>query len=283
MRHVLIIGLGYLGQALARHLQAGGWRVTGWVRSEETAGPLREAGFSVHTGDVASAADWSLPLQEITHVVHCASSSQSGPEVYAQVYREGMRQMVAHLPNRRTVFVSSTSVYAQTDGAWVDENSLAEPAVETGKILREAESITQEAGGIVARVGGIYGPGRGVLLKKYLAGEAVIEGDGLRWINQVHRDDIATGIECLLSAGENGAIYNVTDSRPCTYVELYEWLSRTLERPLPPYGPVNAHRKRGLTNKRVRNARLLSLGWIPLYPSFQEGYGSLVTNNQNGK
>ena len=102
----------------------------------------------------------------------------------------GARHLLDAFRPRRTVYTGSTSVYAQTDGAWVDESSPAEPDRETGHILRETEAIVLAAhGGTVARLAGIYGPGRSVLLRKFLASEAVIEGDGLRWLNQIQRDD----------------------------------------------------------------------------------------------
>lgn len=276
MSQILIIGLGYLGMSLARRLQSSGWQVRGWVRSEETAQALRQEGWNVHAGDVANPDDWPHDRDAITHVVHCASSSQSGPEVYAQVYREGIRQALAALPMRRLVFVSSTSVYAQTNGEWVDETSVAEPQVETGRLLREAEDLARSGGGMVARVSAIYGPGRGVLLKKFLQQEAVIEGDGQRWLNQIQRDDIAAALQVLLDRGTLGETYNVSDGAPCTLLAFYEWLASTLDQPLPPRGPIPTQRKRGLTNKRVRADKLRELGWVPHFPDFRSGYRPLL-------
>jgi nucleoside-diphosphate-sugar epimerase len=252
------------------------WQVTGWVRSEESARALQAEGFGLHWGDVANPSDWTLETESYTHVVHCASSSRSGPEVYDQVYRLGMEQVRTFLPRARKIFVSSTSVYGQNDAHWVDETSPAEPIVETGKILRTTENETLAKGGIVARVGGIYGPERGVLLKKFLAGEAVIEGDGTRWINQIHRDDIVSALHHLLVHAGDSEIYNVTDNAPSTYEELYGWLAEKLQCSPPPRGPVQPGRKRGLTNKRVRNEKLRRLGWSPQFPSFREGYTSLL-------
>jgi nucleoside-diphosphate-sugar epimerase len=147
------------------------------------------------------------------------------------------------------------------------EESAAEPDRETGRILREAEDAVLAAGGIVARLAGVYGPGRSVLLKKFLSGEAVIEGDGGRWINQVHRDDIATALLALVQSGEPG-IFNVSDNEPMTQRAVYAWLADHFGRPLPPSGPIPTDRKRGWTSKRVSNARLRALGWAPRYPSF---------------
>ena len=124
---------------------------------------------------------------------------------------------------------------------------------------------------MVVRSSGIYGPGRGVLLEKLRRGEAVIEGDGLRWINQIHRDDLAGAVAQLMEVGEPGAIYNASDDEPVTYLDYYRWCSEFLGVPMPPFGPVNLQRKRGLTNKRVSNAKLRGTGWQPRFPSFREG------------
>jgi nucleoside-diphosphate-sugar epimerase len=156
-------------------------------------------------------------------------------------------------------------------GEVVTEDSPAEPASETSRILREAEETALAVGGIVVRSSGIYGPGRGVLFEKLRRGEAVIPGDGLRWINQIHQRDLVSAVEQVMAAGRPGQIYNASDDTPVTYRDFYAWCSEFLGVPLPPYGPVDPNRKRGLTNKRVSNARLRGLGWRPVYPSFREG------------
>jgi nucleoside-diphosphate-sugar epimerase len=199
-------------------------------------------------------------------VVHCASSGRGGVDAYREVYFEGMRNLLTFAP-ARFLFTSSTSVYAQTDGMVVSEESKAEPTRETGQILRGTEQLVLARNGIVARLAGIYGPGRSVMLKKFFYGEATIEGDGTRWINQVHRDDIAAALFHLIRTGEPG-IFNVADDRPIQQRALYQWLATRYERPLPPSGPADPDRKRGLTNKRVSNAKLRSTGWQPRFPSF---------------
>ena len=168
-------------------------------------------------------------------------------------------------------FVSSTSVYGQTQGEVVTEESPAEPVSDTSRILREAERAALASGTTVVRSSGIYGPNRGVLLEKLRKGEAVIEGDGMRWINQIHQRDLVAALAHLIEAGSPGEIYNATDDTPVTYNDYYTWCSEFLCKPMPPQGPVNVNRKRGLTNKRVSNAKLRATGWQPMYPSFREG------------
>ena len=126
-------------------------------------------------------------------------------------------------------------------------------------------------GGIVARLAGIYGPGRSALLSKFLAGTAIIDSENDRFINQVHRDDIASALFFLLSRKTEGAqIYNVIDDQPILQSECYRWLGQRLNRPLPPIGKPKGPRKRSDSNKRVSNARLRRLGWTARYPTFVE-------------
>jgi nucleoside-diphosphate-sugar epimerase len=141
--------------------------------------------------------------------------------------------------------------------------------------LLTAERQVLAAGGIVARLAGIYGPGRSVILSKFLRGEAVIEDDGERVFNQVHRDDAAAAILhlCRLARADSltafgRALFNVADSTPLTQLETYAALARMFERPPPPHGPRDLTRKRGWTHKRVSNAKLIATGWQPQHASF---------------
>lgn len=270
-RRAVIAGCGFVGLATARALHRAGWEVLGCTHSEDSARALAAEPFSVRAADLTDPAalgalhDW----RECDVVIHCASSGRGGADAYRSVYLQGTRNLLEALAPRALLFTSSTSVYAQNTGEWVTEESLAEPDRETGRILRETEELVLAHGGCIARLAGIYGPARSVLLRKFFSGEAVIEGDGGRWINQVHRDDIATALSLLVEAGATG-VFNVTDDMPLTQREIYEWLAARFERPLPPSGPVDTNRKRGVTSKRVSNARLRALGWTPKYPSFRD-------------
>ena len=173
------------------------------------------------------------------------------------------------------MFTSSTSVYAQTDGSIVTEESPAVPDRETGRLLLEAERVTLDAGGVVARLSGIYGPGRSVILKKFLSGEAVIEEDGRRFLNQIHRDDAARAVFHLATSRATG-VFNVSDSTPLTQLGCYEKLSAMFSRPLPPCGPRDLNRKRGWTHKQVSNAKLRATGWQPEFPSFLTAAGEIA-------
>jgi nucleoside-diphosphate-sugar epimerase len=267
-KRVFVAGCGFVGLSTARLFVRSGWDVAGCTHSAESAAALAGESFSVYACDLGDRAS-VMRLAEhgpFDVVIHCASSGRGGPEQYRRVYFDGAHHLVDVLSPRLLIFTSSTSVYAQTSGEWVTEESPAEPVRETGRILRETEDFVLSRSGAVARIAGIYGPARSVLLGKFLTGEAVIEGDGSRWINQAHRDDIASALFAIATHGESG-IFNIADDEPISQRALYERLAKHFQRPLPPTGPVDSTRKRGWTHKRVSNAKLRALGWQPRFSS----------------
>jgi len=268
----LLIGCGYIGRPLALRLREAGHVISAWVYSTASAESLAFHRFRrIITGSVADPRLWDAVDEDYDFVIHCASSGRGGEVEYEEVFLKGAQMMCAHQPRARKIFVSSTSVYGQTGGEIVTEESPAEPLTVTGRILREAEKVALGSGATVMRSAGIYGPGRGVLFEKFRRGEAVIEGDGLRWINQIHQRDLVAALAHLIETGAPDEIYNATDGTPATYREYYAWCGKFLRQPMPPHGRVNTERKRGLTNKRVSNARLRATGWSPIHPSFREG------------
>jgi nucleoside-diphosphate-sugar epimerase len=274
MPRILIAGCGYIGQAAADLFHAADWAVEGWTRSTESAAGLSAKPYPVRGVDVsrrAQVAECAPATAGFDAVVHCASSSGGDAEMYRQVYLDGARNLLEIFPGSKLLFTSSTSVYAQCDGSWVTEESETKPMRETSHILLEVEKLVLDRGGIVARLAGIYGPGRSALLNKFLAGTAIIDPENDRFVNQVHRDDIAAALFLLLSGAAAGAqIYNVVDDQPILQSECYRWLAHRLNRPLPPIGRSRQERKRGDSNKRVSNAKLRRLGWSPQYPTFAE-------------
>ncbi|MFM8715572.1 MAG: SDR family oxidoreductase [Spartobacteria bacterium] len=273
---IVIAGCGFLGEAAAGFFLEAGWRVLGLCATEESAARLAGRPFPVAVVDISKPirvpAGWESP----DVVVHCASSGRGGADAYRAVYRDGLEHLSNAFAPGRLIFTGSTSVYTQVDGGWVTEDSPAEPDRETGRILLEAEKIALEAGGVVARLAGIYGPGRSVLLKKFLDGSALLEAGGNRWINQIHRDDGALALLRLAQHEEAAGIYNVCDDTPTTQLEIYGWIADYLNRPLPPEGPADLNRKRGWTSKRISNARLRSIGWSLRYPGYRDALAELV-------
>lgn len=269
----IVAGCGFTGLATARLLAANGYGVIGVTHSSESAEKLRAESFPVLRCDISDAHSVNEVLGDqhgADVVIHCASSKRGGSVGdYREVYLRGAQVLSGMLAPRHLIFTSSTSVYSQVTGERVSEESEAEPARETARILRETEEWVLAHGGTVARLSGIYGGCRSVLLRKYLAGEAVIEGDGSRWLNQIHRDDIAAALLQLVKARALG-VFNVSDNCPIQQKELYVWLSAYFGEKLPPSGPVDMNRKRAWTHKQVSNAKMRALGWVPQYASFYD-------------
>lgn len=268
MNRLLLIGAGYLGDAILELFREAGWEAKG--ASLSGGSDL----LACDVGDGASVDD----LPDADAVVHCAASGKGGgEEAYRRVYLEGCRNLVRRFPRARFIYTSSSSVYGQKNGEIVTEESVTLPDRETGRILLAAEDEVLRGGGAVVRLAGLYGPGRSVLKRKFLEGEAVIEEDGRRFINQIHRDDAARAVFHLI-VRENfpsGEVFNVCDSETLTQKGVYEGMAKIFGRELPPSGPRDLNRKRGWTHKSVSNAKLRGTGWEPHYPCFLDAVEEL--------
>jgi nucleoside-diphosphate-sugar epimerase len=280
MPRALIAGCGYLGRALADLLAVDQWDVEGWTMSTNSAQALSRSGHRAQNVDISDQKAVAAREGDFDFVIHCASTRGGDVDRYRRIYLDGARNLLEHLAPSRILFTSSTSVYAQAGGEWVTEESTAEPQHETGKILREAERLVLTNGGIVARLGGIYGPDRSALLQRFLDGRAVLDPENDRFLNQIHRDDAAAGIQLLLELSETaGEIYNVVDNEAILQSDCWRWLAANLNWPLPASGRSTSKRKRGESNKRVSNAKLRAIGWVPQYPTFAAGMEKSVLPN----
>ena len=277
MPRILIAGCGYVGEATADLFHSEGWEVEGWTASVESADRLQQKPYVVRAVDLLDLSIAAAPQEKkFDAVIHCASSRGGGAEDYRRIYLQGAQQLARAFPDALLIFTSSTSVYAQTDGDWVTEQSAADPQRETGRVLRETEEFVLAHAGIVARLAGIYGPGRSALLRKFLSGDAVLDPNSDRFSNQVHRDDIAAALLLLVRRyfraprlqNSHLRIFNVADGNPLSIRQCYEFLAQTLARPVPPTTDAVLPRKRGNSNKRVSSAKLQALGWTPRYPDF---------------
>jgi len=276
MARILVAGCGFVGLATARLFHRGGYDVIGLVSHEESARKHSHERFPVHNMDLTDREALKKLGGSFDVVINCAAPEESSEPAYQKIYLDGNKALIDTFAPAKILFTGSTSVYTQVDGSWVTEDAPALPERATGKILREAEDIVLKAGGYVARLSGIYGPGRSVLLRKFLDGSAIIEGDGSRIINQVHRDDAAGALFYLIAWHCDPGIYNVTDDSPVTQFESYQWLSEHFKVPIPPSGPVNLERKRGWNNRLISNAKLHATGWRCRYPSFKEAVAEIA-------
>jgi nucleoside-diphosphate-sugar epimerase len=281
---VLIIGCGYVGLPLGVELVRLGHEVFGVRRSASGDDQLAAAGIKPLAADITKPADLAQLPGPFDWVVNCVSSGKGGVDQYREVYLQGTRNLVEWLsaaPPKKFVYTSSTSVYGQTDGSPVKETSPVEPVNDTGRLLLDTEKALLDAvqqkkfPAVILRVAGIYGPERGHLFLQYLKDEARIPGQGARFINMIHRDDLVGVIVAALKSGRPGEIYNAVDDEPVAQIHFFRWLSETLGKWMPPFADEaeNAERKRGLTNKKVQNRKLkMELGHQFKYPNFRKGY-----------
>lgn len=270
---ILIAGCGDLGTTLGLELAAAGHEVYGLRRRvEPLPAPLRTL-----QADLTSPSTLSKLPNRLDRLYYLATPSAFDDAAYRAAYVDGLRNLLSALerPPRRLVFVSSTTVYGQLQGEWVDEDSPTEPNSFSGRRMLEAEALAAAAGApaVVVRFGGIYGPGRERMLRKVRAGEPC-PAEPL-FTNRIHRDDCVRALLHLGRAEVPAGVYLAVDDAPCTQCELMDWLAARLGLPAPPRAAQPPGGLRG-SNKRCRNDKLKATGFTLRYPSYREGYGALL-------
>jgi nucleoside-diphosphate-sugar epimerase len=309
---VLIVGCGYVGLPLGKELVRQDHEVFGLRRSALAEAEMKAAGIMPLHADITQPETLAKLSRDFDWVVNCTASGGGGADDYRKIYLEGNRNLIAWLagsPLKKYIYTSSTSVYAQNDGSVVTEESPVEPDAATAKVLVETERLLLAAavsnsnpltpalspsGGerektksglplnfpaVILRVAGIYGPARGHWFKQFLRGEARIEGDGARWLNMIHRDDLIGVIIAALRDAKPGEIFNAADNEPVGQLKFFEWLAAELKQPMPAMVSTDAEvlRKRGMTNKRISNAKLRAeLKYEFQFPDFRAGYAAEI-------
>jgi nucleoside-diphosphate-sugar epimerase len=277
MADKLVIGCGYLGRRAAALWLAQGHRVWATTRRPDRAEEWRRQGLAPVLCDVlAPGSLQTLPAVET--VVYCVGVDRSAGQPLRRVYVEGLANVLAELVGsggakrpERFVYVSSTSVYGQSQGEEVDETSSTNPAEETGQVVLEAEGLLRErlSGAIVLRFAGIYGPERLIRAQALRAGTPLI-GDPDTWLNLIHVEDGAAAVVIAADRGVPGTIYNVADDQPVRRREFFVRLAELLGVAEPRFVPADAVTAN--TNRRIDNRRLRrELGVELRYPSCAEG------------
>ncbi|MVW87573.1 SDR family oxidoreductase [Pseudomonas sp. PB101] len=276
---VLIAGCGDVGGRLATQLLAAGWEVHG-LRRDVSRLPAGVIGVAGDLFNKECPATW--PIGAVDYLVYCAAATDHDEAGYRAAYVQGLEHVLEWLgdygqvPNR-LLFVSSSSVYGQQEGEWVDESSPAVAAGYSGRVMLEAEQLALKSGipASVVRLTGIYGPGREWLLTQVRRGYRVVVEPPL-YANRIHADDAAGLMACLLEADRRGValddVYIGVDDEPAALADVVGWLREYLG--VTEWADNDSVRRTG--SKRCSNARARALGWTPMYPSFREGYAAIL-------
>lgn len=251
---ILIVGCGYLGHRVARRWRALGHTVHATTRSEARAATFRQAGLEPVLCDVLAPVELER-LPPLDLVLYAVGLDRTAGVPMRTVYVDGLRAVLAALPAvGRLVYISSTSVYGQTQGEEVDETAATVPQEESGRIVLEAEGVlvASHRPAIILRFAGIYGPGRLLRRQAIETGEP-IAGDPETWLNLIHVEDGATAVVAAADRGHLGAIYNIVDDQPVRRRDFYGRLAGFLGAPPPRFvSPATPEHQ----NRRIRNDRM---------------------------
>lgn len=278
MARILIAGCGDVGSALALLLAADGHQVWGLRRTVARLPPAIEP----LCADVTDPASLRCLPRDLDAVVYTAAAPARTADAYRATYPTGLGNVIDALAAAgqrpaRLLFASSTSVYGQDDGGWVDETSPTLPSAFPGRLMLAAEAKLRQAPwpSVAIRFGGIYGPGRGRLIRRARAGEPV-ERAVMRWTNRIHRDDCAGVLRHLLALPAPAAVLNAVDDEPSTLTAVIDFICAQRGWPLPPACEPVAMASPAARGKRCRNRLLGQSGYRFRYPSFRQGYRAVL-------
>lgn len=276
---VLIAGCGYVGSELGRQMTAEGHQVWGLSRTPRGLPP----GVAPLAADLNDPSSLENLPPGLDAVVYAAAADGFDEAAYAAAYVDGPRHLLAALERQgqapgRVVFTSSTGVYGQTGGAWVDEGSPADAEHFSGAVLRRGEEVFLQGpfAAVVVRLGGIYGPERTRLIDRVRRGEATCHDGEARYTNRIQCDDAAGALAHLLALDAPHPIYAVVDREPAERCEVLRWIAERLGVEAPAVVPGGGSRRGQRSNKRVSSQRLTDSGYEFRYPTFRDGYGEMI-------
>jgi nucleoside-diphosphate-sugar epimerase len=272
----LIIGCGYLGARVASLWRQENCHVYAATRNASHLPPDIEPILC----DVLQPATLRA-LPRVETVLYAVGFDRASGATMRAVYVDGLANVLAHFPTpERFIYISSSSVYGQTDGGWVDESSPTEPAEESGMIVLAAEAVlaAKMQSAVILRFAGIYGPGRLLRRQTIEKGEPIV-GDADKWLNLIHVADGARAVLAAQQHGQAGRVYNVCDDHPVRRRYFYAALARVLGAPeprfvSPPPDPPMPHEK---AHRRISNRRMKEeLGVKLQYPDYEQGLRASV-------
>ena len=280
MRKTLIsFGHGYSARALARRLLPKGWAIYGTTRRAEKAKALEAEGvIPVLWPD----GDLSQAIEEATHILTSAAPNEEGDPVLA-LYAAEIREIAPRL--EWAGYLSTTGVYGDHQGGWVDESAPLTPATRRGQMRVKAEAEWQAVPGLplhIFRLAGIYGPGRGPFEKVRQGTVRRIVKKG-QVFSRIHVEDIAQVLEASIARPNPGAAYNVCDNDPAPPQDVIGYAAELLGLPLPPEVAFEEAEMSPMArsfyaeSKKVDNTRIREeLSVELLYPDYRTGLKALL-------
>lgn len=275
---ILLAGCGDLGRRVAERLLARGDEVFALRRHPPDDG---DEGIRWVRGDLGCPDGLAGLPSGVTRVVYLPTPDGRNEAAYRAIFIGGLRHLLDALDGaalQRVLFVSSSAVYGEHGGDWVDEDTLVAPPGFNGRVLFEAEQwLLQQAASlqvspVVLRLAGLYGPGRLQLIERLRAGLAKVPRDVPHWANRIHVDDAAAAIVHLLDLPDAQPRYLGVDDTPLPLDVLYDHLAGWLGAAPAATGPAPV----GVGSKRLSNARLRASGFVPRWPDAREGYAALL-------
>lgn len=270
--NVLIAGCGDVGNALGALLLANGHVVYGLKRDISTL----PKGVRAVQGDLTDPATLTAIPEDIDGLVFMPTPGSRDQAAYESIFLDGWQNLWNSLkrPPARTVLVSSTAVYGQSDGAVVSEETRPEPARFNGEALLRMEQLAASCTDqlVVARVAGIYGPGREGMIRLAVSEGLEVQQSPASFTNRIHRDDVAAALMHLLLLDDPQALYLLSDDLPVAKYEVLAWIAAALGKP----APKGLSAERGNAGKRVDNHRLRASGFQLIYPDYRAGYGAIL-------
>lgn len=278
MKRVLIAGCGYIGAPAGALLAARGCHVFGLRRSAANL----PRGVELVRADLSRVESMSSLPESIDTVIYAAGAGAPSEQAYRTAYVDGPSNLLRALREQgerpeRVIFCSSTAVYGQERGEWVDEASPARPRRWNGEMLLTAESLVRAGGSAcsVLRLGGIYGPGRTRLIERVRQGEARLRSQP-HFTNRIHRDDAAGALAHLVLASSADDLYLGVDDAPTDEAEVLCWLAERLGVGAPAKMDDGDAAPARAGSKRCRNDRLRGAGYSFRFPTFREGYADVL-------
>lgn len=277
-KKIIVVGAGYIGAPLCRALAARGQPVVGIRRSDSRTGMQ---GVEMKCADVTDPASLrAIWPDRVEDLVFCAA--RGADQGYDELYVQGMQNLLEVVEQvgsamRRVLFVSSTGVYGESRGQWVDEDTEPVPTREAGRIMLQAEEILRSFPGesVAVRCAGLYGPGRARLIRAVQQGKDRPGRRPSTWLNQIHRDDCIGVVQHLLDVPNPHPLYIATDEEPALRVDVLSWLAQAMKCTMP-LAAATDHTE----GKRCSNRRLLDAGYQFRFPTYREGYAQVLAAGQ---